>query len=175
MSTKRLRPKPDAPDDAPPLELDLPVVATPALEIPPAAARPTAPPRVLLAEESLPFRRVIREALMAFRNCEVDDTPSGEHAFEMALRREYSLFIFSIELPDLAGDLLDRLIVKAYPLAHRGAHTAPPILYLTRHTDLTRYQELQRDARVRGQIPFPPKLDTLISLTATILPPRISS
>ena len=172
MSTHRLRPKPDAPDDAPPLDLELPVV-TPAPEVSPAAC-PTGPARVLLAEESLPFRRVIREALMAFRDCEVDDTPSGEHAFEMALRREYSLFIFSIELPDIAGDLLDRLIVKAYPLAHRRAHTAPPILYLTRQTDLTRYQELQRDARVRGQVPFPPKLDTLISLTASLLPLRSS-
>jgi hypothetical protein len=35
----------------------------------------SAVPRVLLAEESLPFRRVIREALMAFRICEVDDAP----------------------------------------------------------------------------------------------------
>ena len=52
----------------------------------------SAVPRVLLAEERLPYRRVIREALMAFRVCEVDDAPSGERAFEMALRREYCAF-----------------------------------------------------------------------------------
>ena len=45
---------------------------------------PPAAPRVLLAEESLPYRRVIREALQAFRVCEVDVAPSGERAFEMA-------------------------------------------------------------------------------------------
>ena len=72
-------------------------VTTPAPVVTPV---PTAPvvPRVLLAEESLPYRRVIREALMAFRICEVDDAPSGERAFELALQREYSLFLFSLPL-----------------------------------------------------------------------------
>ena len=58
----------------------------------PGPDNPSAVPRVLLVEESLPFRRVIREALTAFRHCEVDDTPSAEHAFEMALKKEYALF-----------------------------------------------------------------------------------
>ncbi|MFM7605604.1 MAG: hypothetical protein ACKO8Z_10455 [Prosthecobacter sp.] len=129
-------------------------------------------PRVLLAEDSLPYRRVIREALTAFRECEVDDTPSGEHAFEMALRREYSLFIFSIPLSDLKGDVLDRLLAKAYPLAHPGLHTAPPVLYLTRPTDHQLYESLKRDVRVRGSLPFPPRLDQVLAATAALLPAR---
>ena len=132
----------------------------------------SAVPRVLLAEESLPFRRVIREALMAFRVCEVDDAPSGERAFEMALRREYSLFLFSLPLPDMTGDMLDRLLSKAYPLVHHGVHTAPPVIFLMRATDSMRFQELQRDVRVRGSMPLPPKLDVLLSLTAALLPER---
>ncbi|MGV3661214.1 MAG: hypothetical protein ACO1TE_13590 [Prosthecobacter sp.] len=129
-------------------------------------------PRVLLAEESLPFRRVIREALLAFRLCEVDDAPSGERAFEMALRREYSLFLFSLPLPDIAGDMLDRLVSHAYPRVHVGSHAAPPVIFLIRPTDAMRFQELQRDARVRGSMPLPPKLDVLLSLTAKLLPER---
>ena len=138
--------------------------------VPPSTA--TSTPRILLVEESLPFRRVIREALTAFRHCEVDDTPSGEHAFEMALRRRYALFIFSMPLPDIAGDLLDRLIVKAYPLAHQQAHTAPPIIYLTRPGEMDRFEKLKRDVRVRGSLSFPPRLDQLIALTAPLLPAR---
>ena len=138
----------------------------------PVPAAPKSPPRVLLAEESLPYRRVIREALTAFRECEVDDTPSGEHAFEMALRREYSLFIFSIPLPDLKGDMLDRLLAKAYPLAHPGRHTAPPVLYLTRPADHQLYESLKRDVRVRGSLPFPPRIDQLLAATAALLPAR---
>lgn len=135
----------------------------------------TAVPRVLLAEESLPFRRVIREALAAFRHCEVDDAPSGERAFEMALRREYSLFLFSLPLPDMTGDMLDRLLSQAYPRVHRGSHAAPPVIFLIRPTDSMRFQELQRDVRVRGSMPLPPKLDILLSLTAQLLPARQDS
>ena len=61
-------------------------------------------PRVLLAEESLPYRRVIREALTAFRHCEVDDTPSAEHAFQIALQRRHVLYILALTLPDMFQD-----------------------------------------------------------------------
>lgn len=135
---------------------------------------PIAPaiPRVLLAEASLPYRRVIREALMAFRICEVDDAPSGERAFELALQREYSLFLFSLPLPDMTGDMLDRLLSKAYPMVHPGAHAAPPVIFLIQTGDALRFQELQRDVRVRGSMPLPPKLDVLLAVTASLLPER---
>lgn len=128
--------------------------------------------RVLLAEESLSYRRVTREALMAFRNCEVDDCPTGEHAFEMALRRPYDLFIFAIPLPDIHGVLLDRLLSRAYPLAHPGRHTAPPVIFIVRSIDSAAFHEVQRDARVRGSLSYPPKLDALLALTQTLLPER---
>lgn len=134
---------------------------------------PATPPRVLLVEESLPFRRVIREALTAFRDCEVDDTPSAEHAFEMALRKQYALFIFSLPLPVMSGDLLDRLLAKAYPLAHRGSHTAPPVIYLMRPQDAPQFQGIQRDARVRGCLEMPPRLDLLFAMTDKLLPARL--
>ena len=138
----------------------------------PGLDNPTAVPRVLLVEESLPFRRVIREALTAFRHCEVDDTSSAERAFEMALQKEYVLFIFSLPLPSISGDLLDRLIARAYPLAHRGSHTAPPVIYLMRPQDLQSFQNIQRDARVKGGLEMPPRLDTLIAMTEKLLPAR---
>lgn len=129
-------------------------------------------PRVLLVEESLPYRRVIREALSSFLHCEIDDTPSGEHAFELALRRPYSLFLFSVLLPDVAGDLLDRLLVKAYPLAHRGSHSAPPIIYLLRPGEQPLFEKLKRDVRVRGSLDFPPRLDKVMALASTVLPAK---
>ena len=106
---------------------------------------------------------------MSFRACTVDETPSGERAFELALQRPYRLFIFSLALPDFSGALLDRLLGKAYPLAH-GHLTAPPVIFMLRPTERTAYQELQRDVRVRGHLDFPPKLDALLSLTAGLLP-----
>jgi CheY-like chemotaxis protein len=173
MSSKRLRYPAPVPAAEPVIPSPEAVAsASPGTETSAASPLTTAMARVLLAEESLPYRRVIREALSAFRLCEVDDTPSGEHAFEMALRRPYSLFIFAMPLPDLAGDLLDRLLCKAYPLAHPRTHAAPPVIYLTRPTDMPRFEQMKRDVRVRGSLSFPPRLDALLALTAPLLPAR---
>ncbi len=133
----------------------------------PASSAPLS--RVLLAEESLPYRRVIREALTSFRHCEVDDSPTAERAFELALSRPYHLFILAIPLPDMSGMMLDRLIAKAYPLTHRGSHTAPPVIFLARPEDGSALAAHQRDVRLRGTIAYPPKLDALLSLTAGLL------
>jgi len=125
------------------------------------------PPRVLIVEESLPYRRVIREVLISFRHCEVDDTPNAESAFEMCLRREYALLLIALPLQPFSGIVLDRLLAKAHP----GTPTAPPIIYLLRPTEVSQIYDLQRDARVRGHLTIPPKLDSLLSLTQNLLPP----
>ncbi|MCB1228463.1 MAG: hypothetical protein KDK99_21830 [Verrucomicrobiales bacterium] len=129
-------------------------------------------PRVLLAEQSLPYRRVLREALTAFRECEVDDTPDPEAAFDMALRRDYALFLFALDLPRLPGDLLDRLLASAYPRCHPGVHAAPPVIYLIRPSELPRMPSLARVSRVRGHVLIPPRLDSLLQLTQHLLPSR---
>ncbi len=120
----------------------------------------------------MPYRRVIREALMSFRHCEVDDCPTGERAFELALSRPYQLFILALPLPDLGGQMLDRLISRAYPLAHRGIHTAPPVIFITRAADAAAMEAMKRDVRLRGCLSYPPKLDSLLALTAGLLPEK---
>jgi CheY-like chemotaxis protein len=129
-------------------------------------------PRVLLAEASLPYRRVIREALTAFRHCEIDDSPSAEHAFQLGLQRRYSLYLFSLTLPDMKGDLLDRLLSVAAPKVHTGTHAAPPIIYLLRQEEASQWQDLSRHARVRGHVFLPPRLDQLMQTTEALLPKR---
>jgi CheY-like chemotaxis protein len=128
------------------------------------------PARVLLAEESLPIRRVIREALTSFRHCEVDDCPTAERAFELALSRPYQLFILAVQLPDLSGITIDRLIAHAYPLTHKGSHTAPPVVFLARTEDGSALSAIQRNVRLRGTLTYPPKLDALLALTTSLLP-----
>lgn len=130
------------------------------------------PFRVLLAEESLPYRRVIREALISFRQCEVDDCQSGERAFEMAVSRPYHLLILAVSLPDLGGLMLDRLIARSYPLVHRGIHTAPPVIFMMRSGDAGEIDAMKRDVRLRGCLSYPPKLDALLALTSGLLPEK---
>ena len=129
-------------------------------------------PNVLLVEENLPYRRVIREALMAFRECTVDDSPSAEHAFDLALQRRYSLYVFALSLPDMKGDMLDRLLAKAVPKVQTELRTAPPVIFLLRPEESGQWQDLSRQARVRGHVFMPPRLDQLMQVTANLLPER---
>jgi DNA-binding NarL/FixJ family response regulator len=129
-------------------------------------------PRILLAEESLPYRRVIREAATAFFHCEIDDAPSAEAAFDLALRQPYALYVFSHALPDMSGEMLDRLLSKAIPLT-QGSASAPPVVFLVRAEDADRWQHMLRDARVRGHAVMPPRLDKLLPLLGKLLQPRV--
>jgi CheY-like chemotaxis protein len=131
---------------------------------------PDPTPRVLVADASLPNRRLIRELLTAFRHCEIDDAANAEHAFERALQREYALFIFAIDLPDLTGILLDRFLAKVYPKVHAGVITAPPVAFLARPEDAATFRMAQSDARVRGSVPLPLNLDVLMNLAGGVLP-----
>lgn len=130
------------------------------------------PPRVLVADASLPNRRLIRELLTAFRHCEVDDAATAEHTFERALQRPYALFVFAMSLPDMSGALLDRLIAKVYPLVHPGSITAPPVIYLVRNDETAAFREVERDARVRGNVPLPLNLDALMNAAGKVLPEK---
>jgi CheY-like chemotaxis protein len=133
---------------------------------------PSELPRVLVADASLPNRRLIRELLTAFRSCEVDDAATAEHTFERALQRPYALFIFAITLPDMSGTLLDRLIARVYPLVHAGSVTAPPVVYLARNDEAAAFREVERDARVRGSVPLPLNLDALMNAAGKVLPDK---
>ena len=134
---------------------------------------PASAPRVLVADASLPNRRLIREALTAFHHCEVDDAASAEHAFERALQREYGLFIFALSLPDFSGSLLDRLLSRVYTKVHTTAATAPSVVYLVRNDEMTLFHEIQRDARVRGCVPLPLNLDALMTAVRALLPAKL--
>jgi CheY-like chemotaxis protein len=133
---------------------------------------PSEPPRVLVADASLPNRRLIRELLTAFRACEVDDAATAEHTYERVLQRPYALFIFAMTLPDMSGTLLDRLIAKVYPRIHAGSITAPPVVYLVRTDEAAAFREVERDARVRGSVPLPLNLDALMNAAGKALPEK---
>jgi CheY-like chemotaxis protein len=133
---------------------------------------PSEPPRVLVAEASLPNRRLIRELLTAVRSCEVDDAATAEHTYERVLQRPYALFIFAMTLPDMSGTLLDRLIARVYPLLHAGSITAPPVVYLVRNDEAAAFREVERDARVRGSVPLPLNLDALMNAAGKALPEK---
>ena len=120
-------------------------------------------PRVLVAHDDVGTLRLIRESLGQFGECEVDTTPSAEYAYELALQREYVLFMFGLSLPVIHGELLYGLLSKAYPLCHSGARVCPGVVYITDAADAGRAEGLQREARVKGVLVKPLSIDRILT------------
>lgn len=125
--------------------------------------------RVLLAHEDVPTKALVRDTLENFTWSEVDQAPNAEFAFERALQRSYSLFIFGLSLPTLNGETLYEFICKAYRYRESGMKVAPPIIYLGEPGDTKKVDDLRRDARVRGVLLRPFSLDKLIQQSRTVL------
>ena len=134
----------------------------------PAAAKP----RVLVAHEDVGTCRLIRETLGQFGDCEVDTSPTAEYAYEMALQRDYRLFLFGLTMPVINGELLYSLLAKAYPYSHAGARTAPAVIYIADAADAGRVEALQREARVKGVLVKPLAIDLIIAKVKGVIPLR---
>ena len=119
-------------------------------------------PQVLVVHNDAATTRLVRESLESFCVCEVVATPNAEFAFELALRREYAFFVFGLNLPVLDGVLLYELISKAYKFAHGGSKLAPAVLYIGTEADSSRSDELLRDARVKGVLMRPIRIEKLL-------------
>jgi hypothetical protein len=55
---------------------------------------------------------------------------------------------------------------------HAGSITAPPVIYLVRNDEAAAFREVERDARVRGNVPLPLNLDALMNATGKVLPAK---
>ena len=133
---------------------------------------PSARPRVLVAHEDVGTCRIIRETLGQFGDCEVDTSPTAQYAYEMALKRDYRLFLFGLNMPVINGELLYELLAKAYPYCHAGAQTAPAVVYIADPNDAGRVEALQREARVKGVLVKPLAIDSIIARVKGTIPLR---
>jgi len=118
--------------------------------------------RVLVVHPSAPTLRLIRETLTQFTTAEVDTTPDSVYGFELALQRRYQLFIFGVTMESLDGPMLYELISKAHGFCHAGARSAPGVLFLSERSAARRREEFARDARVKGVLGMPLKIERLL-------------
>jgi phosphoribosylanthranilate isomerase len=127
-------------------------------------------PRVLIVHGDVETTRLIRETLESFTSSVIESTPNPEYAFELALMREYDLFILQMEMPVLPGVLLYDLISKAYRYAHGGEEVPPGVVYTSEPSGES--DELRRDARVKGVLAEPIRIESVLRCVEGIFPTR---
>lgn len=134
----------------------------------PEANKNPALPRILVAHDDVGTLRLVRETLEGFTGCRVDTTPNAEYAFELALQREYRLFIFGLGLGVINGELLYSLLSKAFALCHGESRSCPGVVYIGDADHSARAELLQREARVKGVLLRPLSVDRIIERVKTV-------
>jgi len=119
------------------------------------------PKRILIVDDDVGLMRVMREALTSFVNSEVDSSPTPEYGFELALKKDYDLFIFDFSMPMIDGAMLFFLIGKVYAHA-QPPRNVPPLVLVSAKGDDKRVQELLREAGVYGLLPKPFSINRLL-------------
>src|SRR5213595_720596 len=122
-----------------------------------------------MVDDDVALLRVVREALVASLQCEVDTSPKPEYASELALKKTYDLLLFDFQMPMIDGAMLFFLIGKVYNHSV-PPRIVPPLLLVTGKGDEKRAQELLREPGVRGLVPKPFAINRLIEKVKENLP-----
>ena len=125
--------------------------------------------RVLASYHDTGTLRLLRDSVSNLLNIGIDTSPSAEYAYEMAIKRPYSLFIFGYHMPNLNGVLLYDLLYKVYPSLYEGIRKCPAVIFIGEEDDLKMSDQVKRDARVKGFLVRPLSIDRIIAVIETSL------
>ncbi len=125
--------------------------------------------RFLMVDDDVALLRVVREALLATLNCEVDTSPQPEYGFELALRKKYDLFIFDFQMPMIDGAMLFFLLGKVYQNIE-PIRDVPPLILVSGKAEEKRAQELLKEPGVAGLIAKPFAINRLVDKIKECLP-----
>lgn len=129
-----------------------------------------AKPSILVVDDDVGILRFLRETLHAFSHCQVETAPVAEHAFELALRKPYDLFLFDFSMPAMDGSVLYGLVRKVYDLAYVPPRSLPPLILMSGNAQQRRARELLQEPGVRGFLPKPFSIDRLLQCVEAALP-----
>ena len=125
--------------------------------------------RVLASYHDTGTLRLLRDSVSNLLNIGIDTSPSAEYAYEMAIKRPYSLFIFGYHMPNLNGVLLYDLLYKVYPFLYEGIRKCPAVIFIGEEDDIKMSDQVKRDARVKGFLVRPLSIDRIIDVIETSL------
>lgn len=125
---------------------------------------------ILAVDDDVGILQFVRESLTSHFLCEVDTTPNPEYGFELALKRDYHLFLFDFLMPVIDGCVLYSLLTKVY-LNHRPSpRPVPPLVLMSGYGEHARAQEFLREPGVHGLLSKPFPLDRLLTRVEQTVP-----
>ena len=129
----------------------------------------TAPKKILIVDDEVVLLHMMREAFTATLRCEVDTSPRPEYGFELALRKNYDLFVFDFQMPMIDGAMLFFLIGKVYNHIE-PPRIVPPLLLVSGKADEERARELLKEPGVAGLVAKPFRMNRLLKKVQECVP-----
>ena len=123
----------------------------------------------MMVDDDVAFLRVVREALMASLQCEVDTSPKPEYAFELALKKKYDLLVFDFQMPMIDGSMLFFLIGKVYQNI-QPIRELPQLILVSGKAEEKRAQELLKEPGVAGLVAKPFAINRLLEKIKAAVP-----
>ena len=120
------------------------------------------PFRILATHPDTGTLRLIRDSISNLLNIDVDTSPSSEYAFELAVKRHYSLFLFGLDMPNLNGQLLYDMLYLIYPKIHSKDLIFPAVIYIGNDNEISKSDEIKKDARVKDFLIRPLSIERLV-------------
>ena len=120
--------------------------------------------RILASHPDTGTLRLVRDSISNLLDIEIDTSPSPEYAFELSIKRPYSLFIFGINMPNLKGPLLYDMLCLVYSKVHENEPQFPPVIFIGDESDNNKTEELKKDARVKSVLYRPLSIERLINV-----------
>ncbi len=137
----------------------------------PAPVRPLqmAEPRILVVHDAAATFRLIEETFENFTKARVDSTPDVLTAFEMAIRRDYQLFIIAMTLPEMSGSLFYEFVARAYATGLNIKKIAPAVVFIREKNSPQPPEDLIRDVRVKAIWTKPLNIERMLESVSSII------
>lgn len=139
-------------------------------------AEPTAPrpidlaePRILIVHDAAATYRLVEETFHNFTSARVDSTADILTAFELAMVREYQLFIIALRLPEMSGTFFYELISRAYKWGQGNRKLAPAVVFVREAHEPLPPDDLVRDVRVKALWSKPLSIERMLDSVSGVI------
>lgn len=126
-------------------------------------------PRILVVHDAAATYRLVEEAFSNFTKAKVDSTPDVLTGFEMAIRRDYQLFIIGLTLPGMTGHLFYEMVARGYASGLGTKKLAPAVVYIRESDEALPSGELDQDVRVKAIWTKPLNIERMLDSVSTVI------
>ena len=137
-------------------------------------ARPVRPleveePQILIVHDAAATYRLVEETFTNFTKAKVDSTSDVLTAFELAIRKDYQLFVIALNLSGISGSLFYEIISRAYITGLGKKKLAPAVVFIREADETLPSDELIQDVRVKAVWSKPLNIERMLDSVSSVI------